>query len=185
MELLSGVGESAAVAAEREGRPHDRGHHQPLELVEVGDDHRRRHLEPARLDRLLELEPVLGPLDGVEAGADQLDAELVENAGVRELAGEVERRLAAHRGQERVRALEPEHLGDRLDVERLEVRPVGEAGVGHDRRRVRVDDDRAEPVLAQHLERLATCVVELRRLADHDRPGADDADRLEVGPPRH
>ena len=87
-------------------------------------------------------------------------------------------------GEQRVGPLEAEHVGDRLDVERLEIRAVGEAGVGHDRRRVRVDDDRAEAVLAQHLERLAAGVVELGGLADHDRAGADDADRLDVGSTR-
>ena len=97
--------------------------------------------------------------------------------------GEVERGLAAHRRQQRVGPLAREHVGDAFEVERLEVGAVGEAGVGHDRRRVRVDDDRAEPVLAQHLERLAAGVVELAGLPDHDRPGADQADRLEVRPP--
>src|SRR5881392_3297429 len=57
--------------------------------------------------------------------------------------------------------LDSQHLGDRLGVERLEIRAVGEAGVGHDRRRVRVDDDRAEALFPQHLERLTACVVEL------------------------
>src|SRR4029450_3621617 len=57
-------------------------------------------------------------------------------------------------------------------------------GVAHERRTVRVDDDRAEAVLAQHLQRLAARVVELARLADHDRPGADQADRAEIRPPR-
>ena len=88
-------------------------------------------------------------------------------------------------GQERVRALAPEHVGDALEVERLDVRPVGEPRVGHDRRRVRVDDDRPVAVLAQHLERLAAGVVELARLADHDRAGADHADRADVAPGRH
>src|SRR5205085_1448210 len=53
-----------------------------------------------------------------------------------------------------------------------------------DRGRVRVDDDRPEPVLAQHLQRLAPGVVELARLPDHDRAGADQADRLEISSPR-
>ena len=98
--------------------------------------------------------------------------------------GEVERGLAAERRQQRVRALARENVGDALEVERLEVRAVGEARVGHDRRRVRVDDDRPEPLLAQHLERLAPRVVELAGLPDHDRPGADQADRVEVRPLR-
>ena len=93
---------------------------------------------------------------------------------------EVEGGLAAQRRQQRVRPLAAEHVGDALEVERLEVGAVGEPGVGHDRRRVRVDDDRPVAVLAQHLQRLAAGVVELARLPDHDRPGADHADRAQI-----
>jgi hypothetical protein len=127
---------------------------------------------------------VLGALDRVEAGADQVDPELVQDAGLGELRGEVERGLPAHRRQERVGALALEHADDSLGIERLEVGPVGEARVGHDRGRVGVDDDRPEPVLAKHLQRLGAGVVELARLADHDRAAADQADRLYVCAPR-
>ena len=122
---------------------------------------RRRHLEAAALDRRLEELAVLGARDRVERRADQLDAELVEDARCVQLAREVERGLAAHRREQRVGALAAEHGADAFDVERLEVGAVGEAGVGHDRRRVRVDDDRPVAVLAQHLQRLAARVVEL------------------------
>src|SRR5205823_5840408 len=71
------------------------------------------------------------------------------------------------------------------EIQRLEVRAIRETGVGHDRRRVRVDDNRAEAFLAQDLQGLATRVVELARLPDHDRPRPDQADRLEIRPPRH
>ena len=39
-------------------------------------------------------------------------------------------------------------------------------------------------VLPQDLERLTAGVVELARLPDHDRPGADQTDPLDVGAPR-
>ena len=142
------------------------------------------HAQPARLDRGLEELAVLGAGDRVDLRADQLDAELVEDARLVQLEREVERRLAAHRRQQRVGPLAAEHVGDALEVERLEVRAVGEAGVGHDRGRVRVDDDRAVAVVAQHLQRLAAGVVELAGLADHDRAGADQADRVDVVTPR-
>ena len=125
--------------------------------------------EAAALHRLAEELAVLGAADRVDRRADQLDAELVEHARLGELDREVERGLAAQRRQQRVGPLAAEHVGDALEVERLEVGAVGEAGVGHDRRRVRVDDDRAEAVLAQHLQRLAAGVVELAGLPDHDR----------------
>src|SRR3712207_8002169 len=44
-----------------------------------------------------------------------------------------------------------------------------ELGVGHDRRRVRVDEHDLVALLEQHLARLHARVVELRGLADHDR----------------
>src|SRR5579884_172326 len=69
--------------------------------------------------------------------------------------------------------------------ERLDVRAVGELGIGHDRRRVRVDEDDAVALLAQRLARLRPRVVELARLADHDRPRADEQDRVEIGAPGH
>ena len=106
--------------------------------------------------------------------------ELVEDPLFRKPQREVEGCLAAERRQERVGALAAQDVGDALEVERLQVRAVREAGVGHDRRRVRVDDDRAEALGPQHLERLAPGVVELAGLPDDDRPRADQADRMQV-----
>ena len=128
---------------------------------------------------------ILGPADRVEAGADQLDPQLVEHPLLGELRREVERRLATQGGQQRIRPLAGEHGRDAVDVERLEVRAIGEAGVGHDRGGIRVDDDGAVALGAEHLERLAAGIVELAGLPDHDGPGADETDRLEVRPPWH
>ena len=68
-----------------------------------------------------------------------------------------------------------------LRRQRLDVGRVGEVGVGHDRRRVRVGEDDAVALLAQHPAGLGAGVVELAGLADHDRSRADDEDRVEVG----
>ena len=65
--------------------------------------------------------------DHVDVRADQLDPELVEHARLVQLAREVERGLAAHRRQQRVGPLAAQHVGDALEVERLEVGAVGEA----------------------------------------------------------
>ena len=172
--------EPAAVAAERERRPHDCGRRDPMQLLGARNRLRLRNAETGTLDAPLEELAVLGPVDHRERRADQFDVELVEEARLCELAREIERGLPAHRRQQRIGPLAAENGRDSFEVERLEIRPVGEAGVGHDRRRVRVDDDRAEAVVAQNLERLAAGVVELARLPDHDRPGADDQDRLDV-----
>ncbi len=60
---------------------------------------------PAACHRRAEERAVLGGADRVEVGADQLDAVLGEDAALGQLDGEVERRLAAERGEERVRPL--------------------------------------------------------------------------------
>ena len=183
-QLGAGRDEAAAVAAEREGGTDDGRQAHAGDLLGGRDDPGARDLQPDRLHRVAEEQAVLGAADRVEARADQLDPEPLEHARLRQLDREVERGLAAHRRQQRVGALALEHVGDPGEVERLEVRPVGEARVGHDRGRVRVDHDRAEAVLAQHLQRLAARVVELAGLPDHDRPRADQADRLDVTAPR-
>ena len=179
------VREATAVPAQRERRAHHGRDGEAVDLVESRHDDRGRDAETARLDRVLELLAVLRAPDHLHGRADELDAELLEHTRLRERDREVERGLPAERRQDGIRALALEDGGDALEVERLDVRAVGEPGVGHDRRRVRVDDDRAIAVLAQHLQRLAARVVELAGLADDDRAGADDADALEVAPRRH
>ena len=147
-------------------------------IVDVG------HLEAARLDRVLEELAVLGSaITSTPAPISSIPSSS-RIAGLVELEREVERGLAAHRRQERVGPLAAQHRRDAFEVERLQVGRVGEAGVGHDRGRVRVDDDRAVALLAQHLQRLAARVVELAGLPDHDRAGADQADRMDVVTPR-
>src|SRR6185295_10334823 len=130
------------------------------------DDDGLGHLQADVANRFAEELAILGAPNGVEARADQLDAEVVQNPASRQLAREVQSRLAAERRQKRVRLLAPEDGCNRLEVERLDIRPVGEAWVGHDRRRVRVDDDGAETLGPKDFERLASCVVELAGLAD-------------------
>ena len=99
--------------------------------------------------------------------------------------GEVERGLAAERRQQRVGALALDHLAHGLGQQRLDVGRGRELRVGHDRRRVRVDEHDLVALLEQHLAGLRAGVVELGRLADHDRAGAEDEDLVEVVAPRH
>ena len=185
MQLVARVREAAAVAAERERRPDDGGCRNAFDLRDVGDDDRLRDAQVAGLDRVLEELPVLGAVDHVELRTDQLDTELVQDPRLRQLACEVESGLATQRRQERVGPLAAQHVRDALEVERLEIGAVGKPRVGHDRRRIRVDQDDAVAFLAQGLARLRARIVEFGRLADHDRPGADQADRLDVCALRH
>jgi hypothetical protein len=72
-------------------------------------------------------------------------------------------------------------LATELPVDRLDVGRIRHRRVGHDGRRVRVDQHHAEAFLAQRLAGLRAGVVELAGLTDHDRAGADDQDRMDVG----
>src|SRR5437899_489461 len=94
----------------------------------------------------------------------------------RESDGEVEAGLPAQRREQTARTLPGDHALQDLDGERLEVRDIGDAGVGHDRRRVRVHEHRFDALLPQRTAGLRAGVVELGRLADQDRAAPDDQD---------
>ena len=72
-------------------------------------------------------------------------------------------------------------LLDELRRQRLDVGGVGDLGVGHDRRRVAVDQADPQALGLEHPAGLGAGVVELAGLADDDRPGADDQHVLDVG----
>ena len=98
----------------------------------------------------------------------------------------VEPRLPAEGRQHRVDRLAvlflpDDDLLDRLRCDRLDIGRVGEAGIGHDRCRVGVDQHHPVPLRLQRLARLGAGIVELAGLADDDRAGADDEDGLDVG----
>ena len=108
----------------------------------------------------------------------------LEDARPGERDGQVERRLATEPGQQALGSFPGDHGLDRLDGERLEVDDVGHRRVGHDRGRVRVDQDRPDALCAERSTGLRAGVVELGRLADDDRPGAEDEDRGRCAPRR-
>ena len=187
--LGCGARDAAALAAHREAGAHDRRQADVLEGA-LGLPHRLdrgapRHSQPRALHRRAEQVAVLGAADRLVVGADQLDPEALERAVVGELAGQVQRRSAAERGQQRVGALALDHAGDRLGQQRLDVGGRGELRVGHDRGRVRVHEHDLVALLEQHPAGLRARVVELGGLADHDRPGADHEDLLDVVAARH
>ena len=189
LELLVVVGDPAAPAAERVARPDDR--RQPdlgdrgSGLGERAHDDAPRHLEPDPRHRVAEQLAVLGLGDCSLRGADQLDAVALEGAVLGERARHVERGLAAHGRQARIRPLRRDDLLDHLGRDRLDVGRIGQLRIGHDRGRVRVDQDHPVALGLERLDRLGPGIVELAGLADHDRPRADHENRRDVGAPGH
>ena len=145
----------------------------PLQRSGVGEP-RARRLEPDLLHCLAEQFAVLGFVDRRRPRADHLDAEFLEHARPLQAQRRVERGLPAHGRQQRVGALLLDDLGDEIRRDRLDIGRVGDAGVGHDRGRVRVDQDNPIALFFQGLAGLRSGIVELAGLPDHDRPGPYD-----------
>ena len=149
----------------------------PLMLLTSCDS---RRLEADLAHGVLEQQAVFGLLDGVDLGADQLHAVLVEHAGFGQFHREVQAGLAAHGGEQRVGPLAADDLFEVRHGQRLDVGLVGQVGIGHDGGRVGVDQHHFVAVGAQGLGRLRAGVIELAGLADDDGAGADDQDAVEI-----
>ncbi len=182
-----GADDAATRAAQRERRPDDGrqpdvvqralGRGVALGRRRAADDRARCVGLADPVEQVPEALPVLGHLDRLERRAEQTHVMALEHAGAGQSDGQVERRLAAEPGQQPVGSLAGDHRLHGLDRERLEVDRVGDVRVGHDRGRVRVDEDRPDALRPQRATGLRAGVVELGRLADHDRARAEDQDR--------
>ena len=183
-EVFFVVREARAETAHRERGAHDEGVAQlgraREQVVHGVSDHRTGDVRPGIEHQLLEDLTVFALADRVDLRADQLDAVALEDPLLVQGHRGVEGRLAAEGRQDGIRLL---FRDDRLDHggrDRLDVGRVGEVGVGHDRRRVGVDENDAHALFAEHAARLGAGVVELAGLADDDRAGADDEDARDV-----
>ena len=76
-------------------------------------------------------------------------------------------------------------LRDDLRRDRLDIGRVGQVRVGHDGRRIGIDQNDPVALFLERLAGLGAGIVELAGLADDDRSGADDQDRGDVGPFGH
>ena len=133
----------------------------------------------------LELLAVLCRLDGLGVCTDQLAPKPLEHAGLLQLHRQVETGLATEGRQHGIGSFFFDDLLEDLQIKRLDIGGVGETRIGHDRRRVRVREDDSIALFLQDPAGLGAGVVELTGLTDHDRAGADDEDRFDIGALRH
>ncbi len=184
-ELVAIIGDAAAGAAHGEAGPDDRGKAGELQRVERllhrMRDARAGGFKADLVHRVAELDPVLRLVDGFCVRADHLDAELLQRAVVEQRQRRVQRRLPTHGRQHRVRPLLLDDLRHDFGRNRLDIGRVGKFRVGHDRGRVGINEDDAIALFLERLHRLRARIVELARLADDDRPRADDEDGGDVG----
>ena len=178
VEILGRVADLHRPAAEHVGGPD-----QEREADLFGDHRRLLGRERRAVGRVLDAElaqqgaeaaAVLGEVDRVDGRAEQRDP------GLLEVAGELQRGLAAELDDH---ALGPLLLADGEHVlggERLEIEAVGGVVVGRDRLRIAVDHHRVATELAGGHRRVHAAVVELDPLADPVGPGAEDDHRVPV-----
>ncbi len=189
-----GLDDAAAGAAERErraddGRQADRvegflGRARALLRGRAFDDEARGVGLAEPVEEVTERLAVLGHVDRLERRAEQADRVTLEDARAGHRRHQVQRGLAAQAREQALRLLLRDDRLDDLDREGLEVDRVGDRGVGHDRRRVRVDEDRADALGAQGAAGLRPRIVELGCLPDDDGTAAKDQDRRRLGPGR-
>ncbi len=145
-----------------------------------GGDGRARVFQADDVHRSPELFAVFSLFDDIGAGADHFHAVFFQNTHLFQIECAVQRGLATHRRQKRVRAFLLDDLGHQLGSDRLDVGRVSQVRVGHDRRRVRVDQDDAIPFLAQRLAGLGARIIEFTCLTDDNRTGTNNQDGRDI-----
>ncbi|CAI8346668.1 MAG: Uncharacterised protein [Rhodospirillaceae bacterium] len=188
-ELFAVVADPAALAPKGKGRAQDRrkaGLSQRFfGLIHGGDQHGTRAFQPNLVHGITELLAIFSLFDGLGPGADKLDTEAFQRTVVVQRQTGVEPGLPAHGRQQRVGALLLDNLGDHLRGYGLDVSGVGKVRVGHDRGRVRVNQNHPVAFLAQRLAGLGARIVKLAGLPDHNGAGADDHNGVDIGTFRH
>src|SRR5208282_5164637 len=205
VKFVAVVGDAAAGAAERERGPDDERETANLVdhgagFVQIVRGAGNGNVEANGEHQILEDLPVFAAFDGFGFGANHLDAVFFQHTGAVKGHRGVERGLAAERREQHkfvrglgvgVWVLGNTHFAHLLLLadddflntfrrDRLDVGAVGELRVGHDGGRVGVDENDAEAFLLERFAGLRAGIIELARLADDDRSGADDEDAMNV-----
>ena len=104
----------------------------------------------------------------------------VENTPFGQVNGQIQTGLAANSRQQGVRTFPLNNFFKDGPGQRLNIGPVRKIGIGHNRGRIRVDQYDAVTLLFECLAGLSARVIELTRLADHNRAGADQQNGMKV-----
>ncbi len=183
-ELFTVVSDTAAGATHSKGRTnnareaHVSGNRQ--RFFHSVRDTGTRGVETNFLHRDIEATTVFGFINGVGGGTNHGDAELFEHALPLQLQRAVQRRLAAHGRQHRIRTLFFDDFAYHFPVNRLDVGGISHFRVGHDGGRVGVHQNNAVALFAQGLTRLSAGVVKLTRLTDNNRARAQNQDAFYI-----
>ena len=134
---------------------------------------------------MFKLIAILGFVDGLVAGSNQLHTVFVQDAVFRKSDGRVQRRLSAHGREQGIGVFLLNDLLYDVQGDRLDIGAIGQFRIGHDRGGVAVDQHDTIALLAEGLTGLRAGIIELAGLPDDDRPRTDQQNRMNVGTPGH
>ncbi|OPY54824.1 MAG: hypothetical protein A4E49_00835 [Methanosaeta sp. PtaU1.Bin112] len=106
--------------------------------------------------------------------------EFLQNTHVCQLRGDVQAGLASDAGNDSVRPLLLDDLGDDLRDERLNVDLIRGVRIGHDGGRIGVNQHDLDPLFAQRLARLRSGEIKLRRLSDLNGTRTDEQNLMNI-----
>ena len=138
------------------------------------DDKRRNDRLADGFHRILEHLTVFRFVDGFRIRAQQDDIVRFQETFLRQLHGQCQACLATECGKQPVRFFFNDDPFQDFQGQRLDINRVRHLVVGHDGRRIGIDQDDFQPFLFQRSAGLRPGVVKFRRLPDHDRTGTND-----------
>ena len=124
--------------------------------------------------QFLECFPILSFMNAFFIDSQKLDSILFENSLFIQRHRKIETGLSSESSQYAVRSLLLYNFCYRILRNRFQIHFVRNSLICHDRGWIAVDQDSFNPFLGNRLARLRPGIIELRRLTDDNRPGADD-----------
>ena len=172
------MGDAAAGTAEGKGRTDD---DRIADLIGEFDGRRDVFKDIAFRNRLvdifhgfLEEFPVFGFFDSRQMRPEELDVIFFQDTGVSQFDSHVQADLAAKGSQQAVRPFFFNDFRHVVEGNRFDIDAVGNVFVGHDRRRVAVDEDDFQSFFLQGTAGLGAGIVEFSGLTDDNRARTDN-----------
>ncbi len=158
---------------------------EPHGVLRIVDERRSRNFQANFAAGVLKPQPVFRNFDGAQRRANHFNFVLFKDAAFGELDGEIQSSLTAYGREQSVGLFFDDDGFEILLGEWLDVGAVGHLRVGHDRRRIRIDQNCFVAFVAQRFASLHTGIIKFASLANNDWPRPNDQNLLDVFALRH